>query len=297
MRPAQLTSHTAACATRPAGGYSGFFSPFKNITGNYENLQSIAYTYKDSLYLQTATHPTLPVTSSSSSSSSSAANLQGTAADAGSQVGSAAAVSALQRQMVAWSGGYTSYTWQLHLREFENAPVGLNQTVEVFVLIDGVPGTEPLPSSSSSSSSSSSKIAPNSLRLRKDFCGAFSSWRDGAAMVAGKRFSQAVDLTSCMQAAGISPDVPPADPSNAAKGPAAAPISIANLRFVLLSASGEDVTAKVHLGKPAIGWALAVGQQQLLGLAKVGDVSANANDVAAGGIGEAVYSLHQGLVN
>jgi hypothetical protein len=77
-------------------------------------------------------------------------------------------------------------------------------------------------------------------------------------MLAGKRFSQAIDLTNCMRAAGISPDEPPADASNPAKGPAKAPIGVEDLCFVVLSACGEDVTASYELGKPAIGWALAV---------------------------------------
>jgi hypothetical protein len=281
----QLLPPSTATADASAGDYSGYFSPFRNITGNYENLQTVAYTYKDPVYLQAAAHTDLPVSSSSSSADTVPA------ADAGSEVGSPAAISAVQRQLAAWSGGYNGYTWQLHLRQFEKALPGLNQTVEVLVFMNGVPGAEPFPISSSSGSGG--KISPNSLRLRKDFCGAVTSWNDGAAMLAGKRFRQAVDLTACMQAAGIGPDVPPADASNAGLGPVEAPIRVSDLRFVVLTASGEDVTAFFTLGKPVIGWALAVDSQQpvVQGLASTHGVSAS--EVAAAGDG--VYSLHQGF--
>ncbi|KAF6257358.1 common central domain of tyrosinase-domain-containing protein [Scenedesmus sp. NREL 46B-D3] len=273
------------------GDFSGYFSPFRNITGNYESLQATAYTYKDPVYLQTAAQPALPVSTSSSGSSGAFPP----AADAGTEVDSAAAVAAVQRQLAAWSGGHKGYTWRLQLRQFRPTLAGLNQTVDVFVFIDGVLGAERFPSSSSSSSS---RIRPNTLRLRKDYCGSATTWKGAAAMLAGKRFSLSVDLTSCMRAAGISADVAPADASNAAKGPARAPIRVSDLRFMVLSASGQDLTADVNLGKPVIGWALAVdaGRQQQLEVAsrQVGS-AVDAIESAPDALNDGVYSLHQGV--
>jgi hypothetical protein len=253
----------------------------------------VAYTYKDPVYLQTAAAAAAAEQTDLlvATSSSGKASLRGDPhSTAGTAVGSAAAVPAVQRQLAAWSDGYNGYTWQLQLRHFEKVPAGLNQTVDVFVFIRGVSGAEAIPSSSSSSSS---RISPNTLRLRKDYCGSASTWSDAAAMLAGKRFSQAIDLTSCMRAAGISADVAPLDTKDAAKGPAEAAVRVSDLWFRVLSASGEDVTASYELGVPAIGWALAVDgarQQQQQASVQVASVKA-----AAAAADVAVYSLHQGL--
>jgi hypothetical protein len=257
----------------------------------------VAYTYKDPTYLQTAAadQTALPVHSSSSSSSEDSLQEEPHSSTAGTEVGSAAAVAAVQRQLAAWSGGYNGYSWQLHLRQFAKVPSGFNQTVNVFVFIKGVPDAEPVRSSSSSSSSSSSRVSPNTLRLRKDYCGSANTWNDAAAMLAGKKFSQAIDLTNCMRAAGISPDEPPADASNPAKGPARAPIRVDDLWFLVLSASGEDVTASYELGKPVIGWALAVhgAKQQQQQQQELATVQFGAMDGAAA-LEVGLYSLLQG---
>lgn len=236
--------------------FAGNYSPFENITGDVSTLAEFDYTYRDPYpraEAETQVHRKL-LSSSSSTGGTDALPSEVPALDAGIQLGSPEAVAAVQRQLATWSNGYNGYTWQVQFRDMKKAIEGLNGTVQIHVLIKGVPGITALPAMGET-------VSPNTLRLRRDYCGSTAGWNDGVETFLNKTFSQSVDLTLCMRAAGFNPDTAPLDAADPGKGPSMAAVNVSDLSFTVLTSAGRVVAEESSWGKPVISWALPVEQQ------------------------------------
>jgi hypothetical protein len=141
----------------------------------------------------------------------------------------------------------------------------------------------------------------NELRLRPNYCGSVAGFNEHIhAADANHILSRAVDLTECLQRAGIATDVPPAHPDRPQRGPSTTPVRMRDLRLVALTADGEDVSDRFNFGRPVVSWALPV--TRTAGAVRAVTASASAVDAAAYASptlfppDQEVFGLAQGIV-
>lgn len=228
----------SACA--PADSYYPFDPP-----GNPEHVGDLGYTYRDPHSL------TASQTRKLLASSPDALPDTVSGPHAGHRVGSAAAKAALQRALNQWTGGYSGYQWQVQLtglRRYQKS----NQPANVFVLLKDMPGAPALPKAQGSGRGS---INPDDVRTRQDFCGSIEGFSDDAHManVTGA-VSAAVDLTDCLQRAGVQTAVDPKDPADSKSAPKHAAVKVSQLKLYALAPDGTDLTPKFDFGQAVISW-------------------------------------------
>jgi hypothetical protein len=205
-----------------------------------EHVCELGYTYRDTYASKTQRRkllafPTIAVPSTA------------VGFDAG-RVGSAAGRAALQRALKQWSGGYDGYQWQVqftNLKRYQTAQKPAN----VFVLLKDMPGAPAMPVAKGS------VISPDDVRTRPDFCGSVEGFSDDMSTADKARaVSAAVDLTDCLQRAGVKTAVSPANPADGKSGPAQPAVKVSQLKFLALAPDGTDMTKSFKFGNAVISW-------------------------------------------
>lgn len=227
-----------------AAAVADTYLPFKP-TCSPEHVGELGYTYRDPYALSTQRRKLLAANPHALPDTVSGP-------DAGHFVGSAAAKAALQRALNHWSGGYNSYQWQvqfLQLRRYQHSKKPAN----VFVLLKDMPGAAPLPSSTSGGATRI--IHPDDVRTRLDFCGSVEGFSDDMNMANKTRaVSASIDLTDCLQRAGIKTAVEPSNPADAKSGPRKTAVKTSQLKLYALAPDGTDMTSSFDFGKTVISW-------------------------------------------
>lgn len=208
----------------------------------------MGYTYRDPYALSTQRRRLL-----AASPDAAPHTIPGT--DAGHHVGSPAAKAALQRALSQWSGGYSGFQWQVQftqLKRYQHSKKPAN----VFVLLKGVADAPPL-------QSSHGKFNPDDMRARVDFCGSVEGFSDDVMMAEKSRpVSASVDVTDCLQRAGVKTAVEPKDAADASSGPRQAAVQLSQLQLYALAPDGTDMTKSFDFGHTGISWTRPVKTQR-----------------------------------
>lgn len=216
------------------------YFPF-NPPGNPEHVGELGYTYRDPYGLTSHRRRLLASGVDIVPDTVSGPN-------AGHVVGSAAARAALQRALNQWSGGYKGYQWQVqltNLRRYQKT----KQPANVFVLLKDMPGASALPTPRKSDST----IDPDEMRTRQDFCGSIEGFSDDLHM-ANMTAAAAVDLTDCLQRAGINTAVEALNPTDSNSRPKHAAVKLSQLKLYALAPDGTDMTSSFDFGETLVSW-------------------------------------------
>eukprot|EP00775_Hariotina_reticulata_P009193 gene9193-9359_t len=255
------------------------YAPF--ITTDASNLRSFGYNYRDPYRSwQSQSAVTMGHRKSLLDDSPQALPSELPILDSGSEIGSPAAVAAVDRALASWTDGYRGYSWQLQLLEWDRNQLG--RAVHVFIFLNAT-GTSVASTDSKVTSQPwipSSRYNFNHLRVRNDYCGSVSGFNVLIKHLTGQRTTAAVALDSCLRAAGIDPNAVPADPAAPGAGPAAAIVKPSDLRLLALTQHGRDVTSRVNFGKLGISWslpAMETGKVRATGAADAADSHSEGN--------------------
>jgi hypothetical protein len=218
------------------------YHPFET-PGNPEHVGELGYTYRDPYALTTQRRRLL-------ASSPNAIPDTVSGPDAGHVVGSAAARAALQRALSQWSGGYSGYQWQVQFSSLKRYQLS-NSPVNVFVLLKDMPNAPALPSAGQGTDA----IIPDDIRTRPDLCGSVEGFSDDMGVMSKTRaVSASVDLTDCLQRAGLKTAVEPSSPADTKSGPRHPAVKLAQLKLYALAPDGTDMTKNFDFGDYVISW-------------------------------------------
>lgn len=110
-------------------------------------------------------------------------------------------------------------------------------------------------------------IDPDEVRARPDFCGSVEGFADDMGMANRTRaVSASVDLTDCLQRAGIKTAVEPANPSDNKSAPRQAAVKLAQLKLYALAPDGTDMTEWFKFGDHVISWTRPLKVKQGAGI-------------------------------
>lgn len=236
-RNLRLPPHNTTCAELacPADTYYPFNPP-----ADPEHVCELGYTYRDTYAIKNQRRKLLAFPSIAVPSTAVGFET--------GRVGSAAGKAALQRALKQWTGGYEGYQWQVqftNLKRYQH----VKKPANVFVLLKDMPGAPAMPVAQGS------VISPDDVRTRPDFCGSVEGFSDDMSMADKTRaVSAAVDVTDCLQRAGIKTAVAPANAADSKSGPSEPAVKVSQLKFLALAPDGTDMTKTFKFGNAVISW-------------------------------------------
>jgi hypothetical protein len=134
-----------------------------------------------------------------------------------------------------------------NLKRYQNS----KQPANVFVLLKNMPNAPALPSAGKGTG----EINPDDIRTRADFCGSVEGFSDDMGMMRETRaVSASVDLTDCLQRAGLKTAVEPSNPTDSKSGPRHPAVKVAQLKLYALAPDGTDMTKSFDFGDHVISW-------------------------------------------
>lgn len=151
----------------------------------------------------------------------------------------------------------TTHCRQLQLANFTRYQVK-GKPANVFVLLRNTRGAPALPASTPPGARRPHQLNADDLRIRPDFCGSIEGFKDDwdVPHMAKMRVSAAVDLTDCMQRAGLTTAIAPKDPARPKMGPARPAVKLAQLKLYAVAPDGTDLSPLFDFGKQSISWTL-----------------------------------------
>jgi hypothetical protein len=252
-------THVACCCPalhHQRTTFTGSYSPFQSLGGDVAQVATLGYVYSTGRTPLSAGGGERQQPREREQRRRSPARRGMDAAleqTAGGVVNSLAATAAVQAAIEQWTGNYTGYAWSVRLQEFDQHQ--MHKAVHVYVYLNRAsqPTIEAMPA----------KITMvedfNELRLKPNYCGSVAGFNEHIhESDANHIISRAVDLTECLQKAGLETNVPPASADDPTRGPSKAPIRLSEIRLVAMTADGEDVSDRYNFGKPVVSWSLPV---------------------------------------